>query len=105
VKKEMWERVKSFIFFESPFQSDLISQFFTDTHHHFQKEFPHWSLEATRKKVIFEFWSREVLFHYLMILSVATVATMPFIYNGHLLFLSFFIAGFLSFLAVTFRIY
>jgi len=101
----MWERIRSFIFFESPLQSELISRDFSDTHLHFQREFPHWSLEATRKKVVFEFWFKEVFLHYFMILSLATIATMPFLYNQHYLFLSINIAGFLSFLVLLFRIY
>jgi hypothetical protein len=105
VKKEMWAGVKSFIFFESPLQIGLITRLFTETHDRFQSQYPHWSFEATRKKVIYKFWSGQVAHHFLAIFLLATILTSPFIYSKHLLLLSFSIAGFLSFLVILSRIY
>lgn len=101
----MWEGLKSFIFFESPLKTGLINQFFTDTHDRFQREYPHWSFEATRKKVIYRFWSGQVAHHFLAIFILAALLTIPFIYSRHLLLLSFSIGGFLSFMVILSRIY
>jgi hypothetical protein len=105
VKKEIWAGVKSFIFFESPLQTGLISQFFSETHDRFQKLYPHWSFEATRKKVIYRFWSGQVAYHYLAIFILAALLTAPFIYSRHLFLLSFSVAGLLSFMVILSRIY
>ena len=101
----MWNRVKSFIFFESPLQTGLINQFFTETHDRFQGVYPHWSFEATRKKVIYRFWSGQVSQHFLAIFLLAALLIAPFISSGHFLLLSFSIAGFLSFMVILSRIY
>ncbi len=101
----MWEGLKSFIFFESPLQTALISRFFSETHDRFQREYPHWSFEATRKKVIYRFWSGQVVQHFLAIFILAALLTTPFIYSRHLLLLSLSIGGFLSFMVILSRIY
>ncbi len=97
--------MKSFIFFDSPLKTGSINQFFTDTHDRFQREYPHWSFEATRKKVIYRFWSGQVALHFLAIFILAALLTTPFIYSRHLLLLSFSIGGFLSFMVILSRIY
>jgi hypothetical protein len=101
----MWPQVKSFIFFESPLQSGSINQFFTKTHDRFKSHYPYWNFEATRKKVIYRFWSGQVAYHFLAIFLLAVLMTAPFIYTRHLLLLSFSVAGFLSFLVILSRIY
>jgi hypothetical protein len=101
----MWARLKSFIFFESPLQTSLINRFFTETHDRYQSQYPHWSFEATRKKVIYKFWSGQVVQHFLAIFLLAALLTTPFIYSRHLLLLSFSIAGLLSFAVIVSKIY
>jgi len=89
----MWASVKSFIFFESPLKTVSRNQFFTETHDRFQIQYPHWSFEATRKKVIYKFWSRQVVNHFLAIFLLAALLTAPFLYSRHFLLLLFFVAG------------
>ena len=101
----MWSGVKSFIFFESPLQTASIDLFFTETHERYQTHYSHWSFEATRKKVIYRFWSGQVAHHFLAIFLLAVLLTTPFIYSRHLLLTSFSIAGLLSFMVILSRIY
>ncbi len=101
----MWTGVKSFIFFESPLQTGLINRFFTETHDRFQKQYPHWNFEATRKKVIYKYWFEQVIFHFSIIFLLASLVTTPFIKDRHLFLLSLSFAGFLSFIVIAARIY
>jgi len=101
----MWARAKSFIFFESPLQALTINRFFTETHDRFQGQYPHWSFESTRKKVIYKFWSGQVVNHFLAIFLLAALLTAPFLYSRQLILLSFFVAGLLSFMVILSRIY
>jgi hypothetical protein len=47
VMKEMSNRVKSFIIFDSPLRADHIRELFASTHASYQKEYPGWCLNAT----------------------------------------------------------
>lgn len=105
MKKELWNRAKAFVFFESPVEMDLINGVFNLTHDHFQKEYPHWSYSATRKKLIFQFWSRQVFFHYGIILTLAILSTTFFGTTSHIFILSLFFAAILSFLIIGAQIY
>ncbi len=69
--KEIVRRVNAFIIFDLPVQSEFISRQFASIHNNFQKQFPHWSLEATRRKVIANFWFRQVLSHFAAIIGMA----------------------------------
>ena len=98
--KELMSRVKSFIIFDSPLRTDHIRELFTVTHTNFQREFPNWSLNATRKKVIAEFWFRQVLFHFAIILAIAVIAVLPF--EGRRSWgVSIFMAGSVSFMILA----
>jgi hypothetical protein len=105
VKKELWNRAKAFVFFESPVQMNLINGFFDVTHDHFQKEYPHWSYSATRKKVIFQFWSRQVSFHFGILLALGVSAVNIFGAASHIFILSLLFAAILSFLIIAVQIY
>jgi hypothetical protein len=99
--KEILCRVKSFIIFDSPLRNDYIRELFTNIHASYQKVYPHWSLNATRKKVISEFWFRQVLFHYSVILIFGIIAVIPFGVDWHCLLLSVILSGSISFFTLT----
>jgi hypothetical protein len=98
--KEMMCRVKSFVIFDSPFRMDNIRELFKRTHKSYSQEFPSWSFNSTRKKIISEFWFRQVLLHFATILSIATLVIVPF-NSLHLLTQSIFLAGITSFFILT----
>ncbi len=99
--KDLMQRVKYFITFDSPLQTDYISAQFASTHSNYQRQFLHWSLTATRKKVIADFWFRQVLFHYAVIVTIAVITVIPFSENWYSLLPSVFLAGCISFVTVT----
>jgi hypothetical protein len=73
VMKEMMRKVKFFITFDFPIQSDFISAQFASTHTNYQKQYQHWSLSASRRKVIADFWFHHVLLHYTFIVTTAII--------------------------------
>jgi hypothetical protein len=81
--KEMMRKVKSFITFDFPIQSDFISAQFASTHTNYQKQYKYWSLSATRRKVIADFWYRQVLIHHGTIITTATALALLFGSNLH----------------------
>jgi hypothetical protein len=102
VMKETLCRMKSFLIFDSPLRNDYIRELFVKTHANYQKDSPHWSLSASRKKVIAEFWFGKVLIHFLVILTIGIlVAAIPFGGNWHSLLMPLFLAGIISFIGTT----
>jgi hypothetical protein len=77
--KDLVNRVKSFITFDFPLQPAHISARFNNIHSRYQAQFPHWSLEATRQKLISAYWYSGVLLHYATVVTLATVLASPFI--------------------------
>jgi hypothetical protein len=101
----MWNQVKAFVFFESPVQMDLIDGVFNTTHNYYLKEFPNWTHAATRKKLIFEFWSRKVFVHFGILLASAVIGVFLFTTNRHVFIQSLFVAAVISFMVITVKIY
>ena len=99
--REILKQVKSFITFDFILRNDYIRELFTSTHANYQKVFPHWSLNATRKRVIAEFWFRQVLFHYSVILLFGILAVIPFGGDWHSFLLSVILSGGISFITLT----
>jgi hypothetical protein len=99
--KDLVNRAKSFLIFDAPLRNRRICELFSRIHYRYQEQFPFWSLAATRKKVIADFWFRQVLFHFGVILSVTMLVSMVFYRNWHLPLISVFVAGFVSLLAIT----
>lgn len=62
--KDLVKKAKSFITFDFPLSNDYIGAQFASTHSNYQKQFPYWSLPATRKKIISNYWFRHVLTHF-----------------------------------------
>jgi len=73
-----------------PYCSDAINARFKNTHNNYQKQFPDWSLAATRKKVIAHFWFRYVLSHYALIIAIPVAVISPFCGSIHFLMQPFF---------------
>src|SRR5450432_2975228 len=101
----MWNRVKAFVFFDSPVQMDLIDGFFNTTHNYYLKEFPNWTYAATRKKLIFEFWSRKVFVHFGIMLTAAIIGVYLFTTSRHIFLQSLFVAAVISFGVIAGKIY
>jgi hypothetical protein len=103
--KEIVSKLNSFIIFDFPVQSDFISRQFTSIHNNFQKQFPHWSLTATRRKLIANFWFRQVLFHFGALIAIATLFAL--IFNGNRpmaigsVVVAVFLAGCICFVILT----
>mgnify|MGYP006983102217 FL=1 len=96
--KEILCRVKSFITFDFPLDSQYIGEHFLATHDHYKNNIPHWSLVATRRKVISDYWFRHVLAHFGALYGLATLFVLLATYNFHYTFLvSVFVIGFVSF--------
>lgn len=95
--RDLVRKAKSFIIFDFQLEPVHISEQFTSTHRHYQQQFPYWSLEATRKKLISVFWFRQVLFHYGAILALAIFLVMPSAIRSQYLLMPLFFAGGISF--------
>src|ERR1700730_15903283 len=62
--KDLVKRAKSFITFDFPIQVDYINTQFTNTHVRYQADFPGWSTNATKQKMISIYWLNHVLRHF-----------------------------------------
>src|SRR6187402_2126685 len=91
--KKILKQVKSFITFDFPVQTDYISAQFNSTHSYYQQQFPYWSYSATRKKLIADFWFRQVLFHYTVLIIFAILASLEYSGARQLSPLSVFMAA------------
>jgi hypothetical protein len=94
-------RVKSFIMFDFPVQIEFISGQFANTHNNFQRQFPYWSLAATRKKVIADFWFRQVLFHYCFIITTGTLVALLLGNSWHTILLPLLACATITFIVTT----
>ncbi len=97
----MMRKVKSFITFDFPIQNDFISRQFASTLTNYKEQYHHWSLSATRRKIIANFWYRHVLLHHVVIITTATTFALLFTNNWHSLLPSVFLTGGISFIIIT----
>src|ERR1044071_2357774 len=97
--KNWMRKMISFITFELPFDADYISKQFEDTHHFFKKEFPQWSTNATRRKVIGTYWYVHVFSHFALLVGSTSLMALPtfpyFDIDTYLVFI--FIVGIIAF--------
>ncbi len=105
MKKDIWTQTKAFVFFESPVRMDLIDGVFNKTHSHYLQEFPNWTYAATRKKLIFEFWSRKVFVHFSIMFMAAIIGVIIFTTSKHIFLLSLFMGAVISFMVIATKIY
>jgi hypothetical protein len=98
--KDLMTRVKSFITFDSPSRLEHINELFSNIHAQNIREFPSWSLAATKKKVIAEYWFRQVLIHFGVILMVSVLFLLPFC-QWQFIGQAAFVGGGISFVILT----
>ncbi len=70
-----FNRMKSFILFEQPFNFVYLTLHFRRTHEKHQEHFESWPIAATRRKVINDFWFW-ALFHYAALVTICGVIFM-----------------------------
>jgi len=91
-------RVKSFITFDFPLDSQYIGQQFSTTHDHCKASSPYWCLAASRRKVISDYWFRHVLAHFGVLYGLAVLFVLTVNQNFHYtFFVSAFAIGVISF--------
>lgn len=99
--RENLKQVKSFITFDLPVDTIHISTLFTSTHRQNLLNFPYWSLNATRKKVISRYWFGYVCMHFTVLWGFAALIALPFTGELNRYYLpGLLIAGCLSFLVL-----
>lgn len=98
--KDLVRKVMSFAVFDFPATATQIAPQFISTQHFHQQQYPHWSLAATRKKLVFSFWFRQVLSHFAAILSLAILLVIPSATSIPSFLMAVLVFGFLSFLTL-----
>ena len=97
--KKIMCRAKSFIIHDFPIQTEYISTQFAKTHQKLQVDIPEWSTEATRQKLISQYWFSYVTTHFAMLTGFPSLAVFLAYTFGQANFyaVSILIAGLLSF--------
>src|ERR1035438_2824763 len=96
------QEFKHFMTLDLPLSESRIRDLFMSTHSSYQEKSTYWSVDATRKKVITEFWSRQVLLHFSIILGITTLIVLPFFNNWPTALVSVFIGGSISVATIFF---
>jgi hypothetical protein len=76
--KDLVQKVASFVTFDFPLDREYISTKFADTHHYHQENISGWSTNATRQKVIANYWFTNVLAHFAFLLVVPSLCMFLF---------------------------
>ena len=97
--------ITDFITFNSPLSDDTIHDRFVIAHKSHSSKYTHWSLAATRKKIIASFWCRQVPLHFVALIGTAMIFSFPFSHNRPLYFFCLMVASMLSFVILFFIIY
>ncbi|WP_126973924.1 hypothetical protein [Gynurincola endophyticus] len=79
--KKILMRLESFTTFDLPLRNTYIQTAFVTTHKSYRKDYPGRSLNATRKKVIADYWIKHVLTHFGAFYLVAMLIALPFCTN------------------------
>jgi len=104
--KDLMQQAVSLLMFDMPIQPDYIRSTFTNTHLNYQQVFLHWSPEATRKKLMAAFWYRQVLFHFIFMISLGFVlATLAGMAPFYLLLLILLPVSIILLITFTFFLY
>jgi len=96
------QEFKHFMTLDLPLRESRIRDLFMSTHKTYMEKSAYWSLVATRKKVIADFWCTQVSLHFLVILGITALLALLFYSNWPLLLMSLFIAGLLSLVTIFF---
>jgi hypothetical protein len=98
--KEIVSRINSFLVFDVVSDTQTIRESFLTLHRSYQEAFPHWSLQATRKKVISQFWFRKALQHFVVIMMVSGAGLLLFYRQWTFPLTAVFLATFISFIVL-----
>lgn len=92
-------RLKSLLIYDLPIQTEYITTQFSETHKKHQAEMPEWSTEATRQKLISQYWFSYVSMHFAVMigLPLSVVSLVYFFVQSEFYVLSVFVAALLSF--------
>jgi hypothetical protein len=82
--------------FDGPLSESRIRELFIQTHEENRTKFPYWSLAATRMKLIKDYWYRQVLIHFGILLGISCLLVSPVFNNWQQVLLCIFLAGVLS---------
>jgi hypothetical protein len=95
---KIWMReMTSFLIFDLHFDKDSLSKQFANTHSWHQKDIPDWSVNATRQKVIANYWCTYVFGHFIVMLGLPIWFLSLFPSTSISYLISIFIAGLLAF--------
>lgn len=103
--REILRRVKDVFVFEFPLQMENVSAQFSAAHAGYRRQFPDWSMEATRKMFIERYWFRQVPLHYAVLLVVSMAVSAIFFKGWYLALVPIFFAGTVAFVVLFVFIY
>jgi hypothetical protein len=99
--KKIFVSVKNFLIFDLPFSKNHIAELFLTIHDSHQKQSPYWNFSATRKKVIADYWFKQVVTHYTAIIIIAIAVSLISGISLQFLPLSILLNGLVSLLVMT----
>jgi len=94
--KDFVSRIQSLVTFDFPQRTNYIRESFLAIHAEQQQQLPHWPLASTRKKLIAQFWFREVALHFACIMVLASLVVFPFSGQWKFALPAIFISGMAS---------
>jgi len=71
----------------------------------YQQRYPNWTFQATRRKVVSNYWFHQVLSHFGRVAGIAFLVTIPFYHNWPAMLPSAFIGCLISFVTLIGFIY
>ncbi len=101
----MCRRIKDLALFDLPVNGEKIENLFIETHSHFQKLSPNWTLSATRYKMIYIFWFKEVFSHFILLLFLAVLYSITLGLCSQIFLQSLLLGSFCSFFILAVWIY
>lgn len=104
--KKILQRWASFATFDLPLNVGYNRLQLCVTHEVQTAIMPSWNIEGTRRKLIAQYWYKHVLYHFLLLVSIALLIILPFGIYFNLLYLSVLcMIGAISFVVIYFCIY
>lgn len=98
---EFVKRTMSFIAFDGPLHAPTISEHLSIVQHSQSQVHPYWCIQASRRKLIFDYWYRQVIKHFLTLYLSAVILTW-LVYRdiGYTFALTAFVVGLASLLVL-----
>lgn len=96
--KDLMQKVKSFLTFDFPLDTNNIRAEFAKTHNISQKVIPDWSTSSTRQKVIATYWLKYVLGHFAVVFGLPGIVMFLIFSNFELIYLPvIFVTGLVTY--------